>query len=201
MNHATRTTATIIVIATAIFPAPTASRDAASLPAAIAAPIVSGATPEEAAMVEQAIERFAAAGLALPAVSVTYHDTIDGCHGYLGYYDAAGFQLDMCNRGQSHIEPANTLLHELAHAWSFEFLEEGTRIAFTNHRELENWSSGLNWWLMGQEQAAEIIAWGLMDEPFRSAYVNSESCAELATAFEMLAGISPLHTDTDHCKS
>lgn len=199
MNYTTRTTATIILIATAIFSAPSVNRDGASLSATIAAPTVLSATPDEVAMVERAVARFAEAGLALPAISVTYHDTIDGCHGYLGHYDAAGFQLDMCNRGQSHIEPVNTLLHELVHAWSFEYLGESTQATFTNHRELDDWSTGLNWWLMGQEQAAEIVAWGLMDESFRSAYVNSESCTDLATAFEILTGIPPLHTNTDHC--
>jgi len=203
MNHATRTISTILLISTALFSGPSGARGSVSQTEAIATPTaITGASPYELATVERVFERFETAGLRLPAISVSYHDTADGCHGYLGHYAAAGSQLDMCNWGQSHIAPENTLLHELAHAWSFEFLSEDARAAFVARRGLGNWDDrDVNWWLRGQEQAAEIVAWGLMDEPFRSAYVNSERCTDLATAFELLTGIAPLHTNTDHCES
>jgi hypothetical protein len=201
MNFTTRTSSTIILIATVLFSGTSAVRGSESVPEAAAVPtLISNASPEQLDSVEKALERFEAAGLRLPPISVSFHESADACHGYLGHYATAGSQLDMCNWGQSHISPINTLLHELAHAWSFEFLGEETRAAFIAHRELGNWDDrSVNWWLRGQEQAAEIVAWGLMDEPFRSAYVNSERCVDLATAFELLTGVAPLHTSTDHC--
>ena len=65
----------------------------------------------------------------------------------------------------------------------------------------ESWDDSHNWWLMGQEQAAEIVAWGLMDDQSGSVYLYSESCQELAAAFELLTGIPPLDTHTDNCES
>jgi hypothetical protein len=192
----------IILISTVLFSGPSAGNGSASMPEAGAAETnITGAGTGEKATVEWALDRFEAAGLALPAISINFHDTADGCHGYLGHYAAASAQLDMCNWGQSHIAPVNTLLHELAHAWSFELLDEDTRAAFIAHRELSSWDDrDVNWWLRGQEQVAEIVAWGLMDDPFRSAYLNSERCADLAAAFEMLTGTAPLHANTDHCE-
>ncbi len=202
MNHASRIISTIIFIATVVFSGQSGVRGLAPQMEAIATPTaVTGANPEQLASVEKALDRFEAAGLRLPAISVSFHESADDCHGYLGHYATAGSQLNMCNWGQSHITPINTLLHELAHAWSFEFLGEDARAAFVAHRGLDNWDDrSVNWWLRGQEQVAEIIAWGLMDEPFRSAYVNSEQCNDLAIAFELLTGLPPLHSNTDHCE-
>lgn len=162
---------------------------------------VANATTEEAAMVDWAIDRFEDAGLELPAVTVVFHDTVDGCRGFVGHYDAGSRQLDICNRGEIHIDPVNTLLHELAHAWSFDQLSESDRRTFIAQRSLESWDDSYSWWLMAQEQAAEIAAWGLMDDPFRSVYLYSERCADLATSFEVLTGVPPLHTNTDSCES
>ncbi len=166
-----------------------------------AALAVPNATTDEAAMVEWAIDRFEEAGLELPAVTVAFHDSVDGCRGYVGHYDAGSGRLDVCNRGDIHIDPVNTLLHELAHAWSFDRLSEDDRVAFLARRDLESWDDSYSWWLMGQEQAAEIAAWGLMGNSFRSNYLYSERCEDLAASFELLTGVPPLHTNTDGCES
>ncbi len=190
MKNAIRITATLI--------ATVAMFSGATTRAGLA---VANATTAEAAMVEWAIDRFEEAGLELPPVSVAFHDTVDGCRGYIGHYDAGSRRLDVCNRGETHIDPVNTLLHELAHAWSFDHLSDADRVAFIARRNLESWDDSYSWWLMGQEQAAEIVAWGLMDDLARSVYLYSESCEGLAAAFELLTGVPPLHTNTDNCES
>ena len=106
----------------------------------------------------------------------------------------------MCNWGQHHtITPTMTLLHELAHAWSFEYMTPKDQQAFVEERELDDWIINVSWWHRGQEQAAEIIAWGLTDGSRQTFYLDGQPFSDLASAFEMLTGTAPLHSATDSC--
>jgi hypothetical protein len=162
---------------------------------------ISQATVAERELVEWAFQRFEIAGLPLPPVTVTFHETNEGCRGYQGYYSRMAGTLDICNRGGGKTDQRHTLLHELAHAWSFSALTDSEMEAFVAHRGLDHWRSpDVAWWQMGQEQAAEIIAWGLQDEDeFKSIWVFTEECDGLARDFEMLTGIVPLHGNTAFC--
>lgn len=50
---------------------------------------VSAGRPEQAALVEWAVDRFHQAGLAVPPVHVTVHDGFEGCEGNAGVYRPA----------------------------------------------------------------------------------------------------------------
>lgn len=154
---------------------------------------VANATAEQQAMVDWALDRYEAAALPIPTITITFHPNIDRCHGYLGYYDPTPKTLDMCNWGQHYkITPASTLLHELAHAWSFEHMTAEDRDEFTAHQGLDEWHHDGIWWHMGQEQAAEIIAWGLGGDDFTSVYVGDD-CEELSSAYTVMTGTEPAH--------
>jgi hypothetical protein len=87
----------------------------------------------------------------------------------------------------------STLIHELGHVWTVQHADETTRAEFLELRGLEDWNGpDLAWDERGTEHAAEILAWGLLDEPYLSARLPDDQCAELADAFEVLTGVPPL---------
>lgn len=164
---------------------------------------ISGGTEAQHEMAEWAIARFDEANLPLPAIAIEFHADKDECQGYLGYYDRSEKQLDVCNQGAPRTEPIHTILHELAHAWSFEYLPKDIVEAFTENRGLDAWrDADARWWQQGQEQAAEVVAWGLMNEvePFNSIWVIGEECEQLSEAFAFLTGIAPLHSAAHSCQ-
>lgn len=152
-------------------------------------------------MVRWAMRRFESARLELPPVEILFHDGTDGCGGFLGYYAAADGRVDICNRGGRSTAPINTVLHELGHAWSFANMTEADIAGFVTDRKLDVWHDDTKpWWQRGQEQAAEVVAWGLQDAiEYRSIWLHLEACSDLATDFESITGIPPLHNNTTYC--
>ena len=164
---------------------------------------IEAATPEQEAMVEWALARFAEAGLELPPMTITFSPSTAGCRGFIGYYSRAASQLDICNAGGLRTEPIHTVIHELAHAWSFAQLPSEDRQRWSQHRGLDSWHDDtVAWWQQGKEQAAEVVAWGLMSdtEPFSNRWVMSEQCEDLAVSFRLLTGIDPLNTANHSCR-
>jgi hypothetical protein len=144
-------------------------------------------TPAQRAMVTWALERFERAGLPLPPMQIVFHEDIRDCQGHVGLYWAELRRLDMC---VYHVDSLakRTILHELAHAWDGFVLREPTRRDFLHLRQLQTWASqGVAWELRGQEQTAEVIAWGLMDQPLYLTIPNNRP-DELHAAFELLTG-------------
>ena len=162
---------------------------------------IHGATSEEAALIDWALGRFAVGDLPLPHLTFRFHATIEACKGFIGYYTSASNTVDVCNRGDRKVEQRHTLIHEMAHAWQHHYLSEEQMTAWTERRGLESWKSrDFAWWQRGQEQAAEIVAWGLVDEPILVEWVRFESCDDLAADFEALTGRAPLNDFTDSCR-
>lgn len=161
-----------------------------------------GATRVESEMIRWALGRFQLAELDLPQFDVFFHDGLEQCQGFIGLYSASRRRVVICNRGGRTTEPRHTVLHEFAHAWSMARLTEIEIDAFVSFRTLESWHSpDLAWWQRGDEQAAEIIAWGLQDtNEYRSIWIRTETCDDLAAAFELITSRRPLHTNTEHCK-
>ncbi len=91
------------------------------------------------------------------------------------------------------IMPLSTVLHELANAWSFEHMSSTDRDEFIAHRGLDAGHHDGAWWHMGQEQAAEIIAWVLGGDRFVSGYVEGADCTELAAAYTLMTEASGPH--------
>ena len=162
-----------------------------------------GGTADQQKLAQWAIDRYQEAGLPLPSTRIEFHATREGCRGYLGHYSQSQGRVDVCNSDNERTEPIHTILHELAHAWSFEYLPQTTIDAFTEYRGLTAWhDTEVAWWKQSKEQAAEIVAWGLMDgdDPFLNRWVIGEPCEELADAFELLTGTAPLHDSRESCR-
>jgi hypothetical protein len=91
------------------------------------------------------------------------------------------------------------LLHELAHVWLTTELDEEVRQDFLSFRDLDFWwGHGLPWVETGVEHAAEIIAWGLMDEGVPLTRLPDRSCETLIEGFWLLTGEQPI-VDVTSC--
>jgi hypothetical protein len=160
-------------------------------------------TEQEHELTDWATGRFAAAGLELPELTVSYHSDTAACDGFIGIYRSGAGQLQICNRGNRRTEPRHTVLHELAHAWSFTTLSGDDIDRFNDHRGLRLWQGDEAWWQQGAEQLAEIVLWGVQDpsDPFRSVWTHTEGCDELAAAFRLVTGTEPLNDSGKYCLS
>ena len=120
------------------------------------------ATPELAARVEWALGRFAAAGLHLPPLDISFHESGGGCHGHPGYFrNVSGLAvIDVC------MPTKHMILHELAHAWAFWAVSAETQVEFLRHWDLSTWNADdVEWGERGGEKAADTIAFALGDLP------------------------------------
>jgi hypothetical protein len=109
-----------------------------------------------------------------------------------------GVEIQMC-LGQEAVEGGSsvlarfTLLHELAHVWTNEHLDDGGLARFLAARGLSAWwDPDLEWAELGAEHAAEILAWGLMDTALPITRLPDASCDRLEEGFRMLTGAGPI---------
>ncbi len=162
---------------------------------------ITGATQAERDVAEWAISRFDAAGLLLPHVTVSFRDD-DECGGASGLYRHAEATVTICNRGGHDNPPRQTLLHELAHAWSLHAMDEADIAAMLTHDDLDFWiNDEIGYWSRGAERTAEYIAWGLQvsgDED-RGIWTSGKDCTALATAFDLITGSGPLNVSPAYC--
>jgi hypothetical protein len=157
------------------------------------------------------LRRFGAAGLVEPRVdSVTFEPT-RVCDGVFGrVIDADGARdLFLCIDGNDLCEdpepcgvPALNIrvgiLHELGHAWMLDYADEEIRSRLLELSGREVWSDpGTAWTDRGVEYAAEVLAWGLADEPVRLVQLGDPPCEELTAAFQLLTGLPPLGRGAD----
>jgi hypothetical protein len=149
---------------------------------------------DEEAVVAWAYDRYAAAGLTLPAVEVVAHPTTDPCLGRAGAHTVVDGRsvIHLCRRLERPLAEF-LLLHELGHAWDAAALPPARRAAFLAVRGLEEWRNDdpERWDERGAEHAAEILVWGLMDRPVRLIQIPRTSCAELLVAYLVLTGRVP----------
>ena len=150
----------------------------------------------DVALARWAIDRFDQAGLELPPLSVSFHDDRTGCEGYVGYFrPGTPARIDICgfNWDRFLVTPKKTILHELAHAWSHQTLDSEMRNRFLDTRGLDTWQDkSVAWEEQGIEHAAEVIAWGLMDQDLLLTSIGETHSVQLAEAFELLTGREPL---------
>lgn len=160
-------------------------------------------TDSVAALLEWSLERFRTAGLELPHVDAVYLETQRSCleesaWTHLGS-DSAIIRLcldtaDLGDGDGASLAAEFTMLHELAHVWTAEYTSQEDVAAFTSLRGLTTWNDASAAWSdRGNEQASEIMAWGLAEEPIELVRIGSPSCAELELAFRVLTGAAPLH--------
>lgn len=139
--------------------------------------------------------RFSIVGLEIPAALVSVGPDADGCGGNAGRYvpgDVPEVQICVDHAPTSRISRL-IVLHELAHLWAENRLDDGTRAEFLAMRGLDSWidhDAPPHEW--GAEHAAEVLSWGLMDEPVRIIRIYDASPEALTEAFEVLTGTAPL---------
>ncbi|MFC2153321.1 hypothetical protein ACFLQ7_01650 [Actinomycetota bacterium] len=150
------------------------------------------------ALVAWALGQYRDSGLPLPPVThVTFPPTASCLRGVFGmaYHGDESGHIDLCAPETLFVGDGlplatrRTVLHELGHLWTVGHVDEATRQAFLDHLGLPAWS-GVEWGSSGSEAAAEILVWGLMDDPI-DVRVPGTSCAERYTAFEILTGAPP----------
>jgi hypothetical protein len=137
------------------------------------------------AVVEWAVGRFRAAALEPPAVEITFHSSLDGCGGHLGY--ALGGRVDVCT-DLVNAMTRREVLHEMAHVWMDEHVTLATRERFLRLRGLASWNAASDaWGLRGFEQGAEVISWQL-GERILTPQIADNGPEAMDRAFEVLTG-------------
>jgi hypothetical protein len=145
---------------------------------------VTPATFEHEVIVRDAVDKFTAAGLDLPAVQLVFSDDDRACNGHLGLFESSQqpWRITICS--DLDFVP----VHELAHAWIKSNIDEPTRQRYLRIRNKTGWDSPqLDWNERGVEDAAFVIQQNLM------ANITGELDEEWnsrATAYEFLTGTS-----------
>ena len=171
---------------------------------------VRNGTPILVDLFEWGLERFTERGLPSPSIDTVTFEPSRSCEGLSGRVIDDGttrnlylcmYDSDVCTNADSCASPAPSarvsVLHELAHAWMLDYIDDGTidetlalsgRTAWDDH--------GVAWFDRGVEYAADVMAWGLSDEALPMVRIGAPPCSELAAAFTLLTGASP---DSGHC--
>lgn len=145
--------------------------------------------------VQWGLARFRAAGLALPPIAISVHVDKAECDGNTGLFEPRDpVEVHLCSSSAVESRTARLItLHELAHAWAETQLTEEARASFLRLRGLDAWvAEGIPRHEWGAEHSAEVVSWGLMDEMIPIVRIYDASTPELAVAFDLLVGESPL---------
>ena len=124
--------------------------------------MIRGGTVEQHARLQWSLERFEAAGLELPQLELIIHESSAGCGGYDGLFwpEEPSNRIDICT------DSTFIVLHELGHAWEYNFATDSARQNLMDELELEAWTGdAVKYQKRGTEVAAKLIAWGLVDSP------------------------------------
>lgn len=155
---------------------------------------ITSADPAWTSRVEWALDRLDRAGLDVPSLTVEVHDDRAPCNGASGLYlPTAPPQVHLCSQQSPDSRAARLIaLHELAHAWAETQLTEEERQQFLSLRELDAWiDDDLPRYEWGAEHAAEVVAWGLMDEEIPIVRINDAQPDQLLPAFQLLVNQTP----------
>ena len=161
-------------------------------------------------LVKWGLQRFEQAGLTAPTPDVVAFPPTRSCaHGARTaktVYGSEQTRVDMCLlQGDICIAPCDTMqaiarltiLHELAHVWERQNVDDATREAFLAQRGLDVWSepspsAAHDRSELGIEQAADMIAWGLLDEELLMVVIPDATPEDLQAGFRMLTGVDPI---------
>ncbi len=150
-----------------------------------------------------AVSLFEEAGLHLPPIRFVHHGGVtEPCQGRAGTHrEIEGVSvIEICVTEVGR--PTRVMvLHETAHAWAAVSVTPERKVAFQELRGWTHWRDyeAAPWHENGTDQAAEIMVWGLIDEPLRMARIYQTSCAELEAGYRVLTGADPLHGLSDYC--
>lgn len=148
--------------------------------------------PGQQQMVERALDRYAEAGLDLPPLVIRFPgrdlSLCDGSQGRV-YLDHDPIEIRMCWNSEF------VLLHELAHVWEAHNVAVAKHEPFMAMRDgVVSWA-GLDvaWDELGREQAANVIAWGLLEDPHPIPRTYPNDPDSMLAAFRFLTDGDPLH--------
>lgn len=159
-------------------------------------------TDDLAALVAWGIERFSRAGLAQPEVArtVTAPCTDDDSASAWVTLDREGAVVTLCedlqlccrHNGDPEVpcsEVEHCLLHEMAHVWIDAHVDDATKERFLAHSGATAWADPADpWHARGVEQAAETLAWALLQEPGSTPTGSESACIRRTTGFAILTG-------------
>lgn len=182
-----------------------AARSAAAPAPASTAPTASSTRPPAVARwrltdaqrrhIAWAYERFRASGLEPPSAAIIFTPESVRCGGSPGRFRTSRNLVQICARDDIG-EPSLRwlLLHELAHAWEHANLNDAERDRFQRHRGVPTWGSAdFPWTDRATEHAAEVITWGLFDQPLVVQCGGDNSAGALREAFTLLTGTYPIN--------
>jgi hypothetical protein len=150
--------------------------------------------------------RYESAGLPEPRMDTVTFQPSRRCEGLSGRVLDDGnrrelfvcmYESDICTRIERPCEtPATAVrvafLHELGHAWMIDNLTEEMEQNLLEISGRDVWDDhDVPWVARGVEYAAEVLAWGLLEEPLTMVRIGSPPCTELVAAYEAITGNPP----------
>ena len=161
-------------------------------PTAQTVTVVGAINPFESTILDWALDRFGTAGIELPPFTVEFASP-DDCNGSTAraIHGNSTPRVIVCAKLTTSKELVlkRTMLHEIAHIWAADALDQATRASFLALRGLETWGSrDVPWHERGTEQAAEIMTWALMDQELLMATLADHDPANLAASYKLLTG-------------
>ena len=148
-------------------------------------PSPSMGTERQQELLEWALNRYQSAGLRLPELEFRLHSDREPCGGNQGFLtrDTTPWLIALCT------DERFVFLHELGHAWAAFSLTETDKSVYTQRQGLESWNNAHTAWAdRGSEDAANTLAWGLLDEPITFLTADGP-LAQRNEAFLLLTGI------------
>ncbi len=156
-------------------------------------------------------DRFAAAGIPEPRFDLVKFEPSRSCTNRSGRLiqdqDSRDlflclFESDLCPTQPAcevpHLIVRSSVLHELAHAWILDNVDGQAQEELLEMSGREIWDGEtVTWPERGVEYAAEVLTWGLLEEPSRMVRIGQPDCAELLRAFRLLTGVDPLREACD----
>ena len=153
---------------------------------------VTGGTEKQRGLVVWALEQYENAGLDIPVLQFHLHLDTSACKGNSGSFahGATPWRITLCT------EDRIVFLHEIGHAWSKYALTQSERAEYVEQRGMESWNDPETpWRARGSEDAANTLAWGLIDDPIRGMMPDGP-LAQKNEAFKLLTGVdSPRITE------
>lgn len=160
------------------------------------------------ALLRYGIERFTAADLPEPRIDTVTFEPSRSCEDHSGRVLDDGrtrdlflcmYESDLCSGTDPCVTPSlnarTTVLHELGHAWMLDHVEDSRERDLLELTGLTTWDdTDVPWPERGVEYAAEVFAWGLLDEAIPVVRLGAPPCRELTASFRLLTDSTPLST-------
>ena len=174
-------------------PAPTDLEDSDdSMGSAQMETTVTGGTEGQQALLAWAVKQYEKAGLDLPVLQFHLAGNEAECGGNSGLFvlGSTPGRIILCS------EERLVFLHEIGHAWAEYNLTDAKQIEYAEQRGMESWNHpDTPWRARGSEDAANTLAWGLVDDPIRGMAPDGP-LAQKNSAFRLLTGMdSPRITE------